>query len=184
MLRLGFGKYKGRALEVPRGLSVRPATAMVREYLVSVLGDHWRGARVLDLFSGSGALGLQALSLGAKSVEFVEMGRAALPCLLRNIEMLGVSDQVWVRRRDVLRYLHRQPADPYDLILIDPPYKMLNFQPLLDDIEKYDWLAPGGMLFIEHPKRMEIRVDKLRLYREKLFGNTIVKLYERNTTSN
>jgi 16S rRNA G966 N2-methylase RsmD len=61
---------------------------------------------------------------------------------------------------------------------------MLNFQPLLDDIEKYDWLAPGGMLFIEHPKRMEIRVDKLRLYREKLFGNTIVKLYERNTTSN
>lgn len=181
MLRLGFGKFKGKALAVPAGQSVRPATARVREYLATVLQERWQGARVLDLFSGSGALGLQALSLGAASVEFVEMGRTALPCLLKNIELLGVSDQVWVRRRDVLRFLNREPQQPYDLILIDPPYKMLNFQPLLDDIEQREWLCPGGVLFIEHPRLMLIETRQLSLFKEKKFGNTVVKIYERQT---
>ncbi len=179
MLRLGFGKFKGKTLQVPPGLSVRPATAKVREFLATILADRWEGARVLDLFAGSGALGLQALSLGARSVEFVEMGRNALPILLKNIDLLGVSDQVLVRRRDVMRYLQREPREAFDLILIDPPYKMLNFQSLLDDIEGREWLAPGGLLFIEHPRRMQLTTKKLELYRERVFGNTLVRIYER-----
>ncbi|MBC8478032.1 RsmD family RNA methyltransferase, partial [bacterium] len=99
---------------------------------------------------------------------------------LRNIEQLGVSNQVQVRRRDVVRFLQRPPAHGYDLVLIDPPYKMLNFQSLLDDIESNNWLTPGGLLFIEHPRRMDIKTGELILFREKSFGNTVVKLYERH----
>ncbi len=177
-MKIGFGRFKGREINVPPGLSVRPATAQVREYLANILADHFPGAVVLDLFSGSGALGLQALSLGARFVEFVEMGHQALPVLLQNIQKLEVSSLVRVRRRDVLRHLKHEPEKAFDLILIDPPYKMLDFQPLLDDIEKNNWLNPGGILFIEHPRKMQLAGNKLQLWKEKQFGNSVVKIFQ------
>ena len=120
-LRISGGELGGRRIEAPprRGQSdVRPTTEKVREAIFSILGDV-SGARVLDLFCGTGALGLEALSRGAAEATFVD----AKPALAeRNAEALGVSDRATVVRSDAFKFLDRAPEGSFDLVLCDPPY--------------------------------------------------------------
>jgi 16S rRNA (guanine966-N2)-methyltransferase len=117
-VRVVAGEFKGRRLVAPRGAGTRPTADRVREALFSMLGDV-SGARVLDLYAGSGALGIEALSRGAESAVFVERDQAALAALRRNLDAVGARAEV--RRQDVLRYLAR-PAGTFDLVFCDPPY--------------------------------------------------------------
>jgi 16S rRNA (guanine966-N2)-methyltransferase len=117
-VRVVAGEYKGRRLVAPRGTRTRPTADRVREALFSMLGDV-SGARVLDLYAGSGALGIEALSRGAESAVFVERDRAALAALDRNLEATGAPGAV--RRQDVTRFLAR-PEGAFDLVFCDPPY--------------------------------------------------------------
>ena len=117
-MRVVAGEYKGRRLHAPRGSRTRPTADRVREAVFSMLGDV-SGARVLDLYAGSGALGIEALSRGAESAVFVERDRAALTALQRNLEATGARGEV--RRQDVARFLAR-PAGTFDLVFCDPPY--------------------------------------------------------------
>ncbi len=107
---------------VPQNAAVRPTADRVREAWMSILGDAIQGARVLDLYAGSGALGLEALSRGAQSAEFVELNRASLEALQANIEALGVEDRIRVHRGDALRFARRLGEGAFDLALADPPY--------------------------------------------------------------
>ena len=117
-MRVVAGEFKGRRLHTARGSRTRPTSDRVREALFSMLGDV-SGARVLDLYAGSGALGIEALSRGAESAVFVERDQAALAALRRNLDAVGARAEV--RRQDVVRFLAR-PKGTFDLVFCDPPY--------------------------------------------------------------
>ncbi|HEX5896848.1 MAG TPA: 16S rRNA (guanine(966)-N(2))-methyltransferase RsmD [Thermoleophilaceae bacterium] len=117
-MRVVAGEFKGRRLRAPRGSGTRPTADRVREALFSMLGDV-SGARVLDLYAGSGALGIEALSRGAESALFVERDRQALAALRRNLDAVGVDAEV--RSQDALRFIAR-PEGVFDLVFCDPPY--------------------------------------------------------------
>ena len=117
-MRVIAGEFKGRRLHTARGSRTRPTADRVREALFSMLGDV-SGARVLDLYAGSGALGIEALSRCAETAVFVERDQAALSALRRNLDAVGAHAEV--RRQDVLRFLAR-PEGTYDLVFCDPPY--------------------------------------------------------------
>ena len=117
-MRVIAGEFKGRRLHTARGTHTRPTADRVREALFSMLGDV-SGARVLDLYAGSGALGIEALSRGAEAAVFLERDDRALAALKRNLDAVGGAAEI--RRQDVLRFLTR-PEGTYDLVFCDPPY--------------------------------------------------------------
>jgi 16S rRNA (guanine966-N2)-methyltransferase len=117
-VRVVAGEFKGRRLHAPRGARTRPTADRVREAIFSMLGDV-SGARVLDLYAGSGALGIEALSRGAGSALFVERDSGALAALRRNLDAVGAAAEV--RRQDALRFLARGEGT-FDLVFCDPPY--------------------------------------------------------------
>jgi 16S rRNA (guanine966-N2)-methyltransferase len=121
-MRIVAGRWRGRIIDAPRDARVRPTADRVREAWLSIVGDAVPGARVLDLFAGSGALGLEALSRGAAHVDFVELNAPSLRTLGANIAKLGADDETTVRRGDALRFVETLAADAYDLAFADPPY--------------------------------------------------------------
>jgi len=121
-MRIIAGTFGGRRLVPPGDARVRPTADRVREAWMSILAAELPGARVLDLYAGSGALGLEALSRGAATADFVELGRASLAALARNVEALGVADRVRMHRGDALRFAERLEPGAYDLAFADPPY--------------------------------------------------------------
>ena len=121
-MRIVAGEFGGRRLSMPKDARVRPTADRVREAWMSILADAIPGARVLDLYAGSGALGLEALSRGAASATFVELNPPSLQALKANVATLGVADRATVHRGDALRYVEGLPASAFDLALADPPY--------------------------------------------------------------
>ena len=119
-LRIVGGRFGGRRLTAPRDSRVRPTTDRVREAWMSILGPEIPGARVVDFFAGSGALGLELLSRGAASAEFVELNAASLDALRANIEALGLESETRVRRGDALRIAERLQAGAFDLAVRRP----------------------------------------------------------------
>jgi 16S rRNA (guanine966-N2)-methyltransferase len=121
-VRIIAGEFRGRRIKTPATGKVRPTADRVREAWFSILQRHVRGARVLDLFAGSGALGFEALSRGAVSADFVEVHRASLIALKANAHTLKVEDRVTIHRVDGLRFAERLLAGAYDVAFADPPY--------------------------------------------------------------
>jgi 16S rRNA (guanine966-N2)-methyltransferase len=121
-MRIIAGKWRSRIIEAPPGRDTRPTTDRVREAWMSMLQPELPGSRVLDLFSGSGALGLEALSRGASYVTFVEKGAPALRALRANVEKLGAAADVEIIKGDALRFIENLEPLAYDLALADPPY--------------------------------------------------------------
>src|SRR3954469_1822730 len=122
MLRIIAGEFKGRRLKAPAGRLVRPTSDRVKEAWFSILQQSIPDARVLDLFAGSGALGFEALSRGAVSVDFVENGKASLATIRENATTLAVEDRVTIHRSDALRFAERLQPRQYDVAFADPPY--------------------------------------------------------------
>ncbi len=121
-IRIIAGEFKGRRLKTPTGSTVRPTADRVRESWFNILQRSIRGARVLDLFAGSGALGFESLSRGAVSADFVELHRASLTVLKANAETLKVEDRVTIHRVDGLRFAEGLRPGEYDVAFADPPY--------------------------------------------------------------
>ncbi|WP_217912991.1 16S rRNA (guanine(966)-N(2))-methyltransferase RsmD [Miltoncostaea marina] len=151
-MRIVAGAHRGRRIVAPRGAVTRPTADRVREAVFSIVGPV-DGLDVLDLFAGSGALGLEALSRGAASATFVDSGRAALACIRRNVETLGVGDRARVVGRDWRAALaaERAAGRRYGLCLCDPPYSLTDrvvagIGPALAPV-----MAASGTVVIEHP---------------------------------
>jgi 16S rRNA (guanine966-N2)-methyltransferase len=121
-VRIVAGRWRGRTIKAPRGDAVRPTADRVREAWMSIVAPELPGARILDLFAGSGALGLEALSRGAVSADFVEIAPGSLAALQQNIAALGVGSDTKVHRADELRFAGRLQPDAFDLAFADPPY--------------------------------------------------------------
>jgi len=149
-VRIIAGQWRGRPLLAPAGQATRPTSDRAREGLFSMLASRlgsFEGLAVADLFAGTGALGLEALSRGAAHCTFYEKDRAALDILSRNLEKLDASARADLRAQPVEHAL--PPSRPCDLVLMDPPYASGLAQTALDRIGQGGWLAPGGWLSVE-----------------------------------
>jgi 16S rRNA (guanine966-N2)-methyltransferase len=159
-MRIISGKWRSRPLIAPKGDTTRPTADRTRETLFSMLNSRLgslEGLSVMDLFAGSGALGLEAVSRGAAHCVFVEQDRAALDALDKNIAKLEAGPQCDIRRSSVLSLGH--PLKPYDLILIDPPYNSGAGSVALDKLGRLGWFAPSAWISIETSGREDVLVD-------------------------
>ena len=150
-MRIIAGRWRGRPLEAPPGRATRPTADRVRETLFSMLASRlgsFDELRVADLFAGSGALGLEALSRGAAAATFVESDAAALAVIRRNAERLGASIQLIAGSALAL-----PRSAPFDLILADPPYAPNFGTAVVEAVARADWLASGGWMSIETNRR-------------------------------
>lgn len=176
-MRIIAGSRKGARLYAPKGLEVRPTGDRVREAVFNLVGSV-DGADVLDLFAGSGAMGLEALSRGASSATFVESDRIAAEAILRNLDKLRLEGAM-VYREDAGRRLAADAAAGrrYDLVLVDPPYRMLTrFLPMLAT-HLSSVLAPGGLVVVESDAKEEPELP-LQLRTSRRYGSTRVTLFE------
>jgi 16S rRNA (guanine966-N2)-methyltransferase len=160
-MRIVGGQFGGRRLILPKDRRVRPTADRVREAWMSILGDALPGARVLDLFAGSGALGLEALSRGAASATFVELNPASLKALKENVSALGAEDMVTVRRGDAIRYAEKLPERSFDVVLADPPYTLDYAARLVALFRRHPF---GHILSVEHSAELELPGGDTRLY--------------------
>jgi 16S rRNA (guanine(966)-N(2))-methyltransferase RsmD len=157
-VRIGAGDQKGRALRAPKGAATRPTSGRVRAALFNILGDRLLQAAWLDLFAGSGAIGLEALCRGAARATFVEARPEACRCIRDNIAALGYADRATVWCGPVHRFLGTAPRtreSPFDLVFADPPYGDDRRDPhameeLLLSCRRSDMIAPHAWLMLEH----------------------------------
>jgi len=173
-MRVVAGEFGGRRLHAPAGGGTRPTADRVREALFSILGDV-SGARVLDLYAGSGALGIEALSRGASSAEFVDSGRRAVEAIRRNLAELGVDAAV--HRRDALSWLAQaERGETYDLVFCDPPYDsaVRLAESLSERLPAI--LSESARIVTESDKRSPLDLP-FRLVRERTYGDTRIAVY-------
>ncbi|WP_026912456.1 16S rRNA (guanine(966)-N(2))-methyltransferase RsmD [Patulibacter minatonensis] len=177
-MRIVAGRFGGRRLTAPPGLDTRPTGDRVRESLFSILGP-LHGARVLDLFAGTGALGLEALSRGAAHATFVERDRRALDALGANIDAFGLDqDEALVVRGDYRRALRDAGArgEAYDLVLLDPPYRDASgIAPVLDTALR-PLLREGATVVTESDRRSPMHLD-LGGADERRYGDTLIRIH-------
>jgi 16S rRNA (guanine966-N2)-methyltransferase len=153
-MRVIAGKFRGAGLAAPKGLATRPTSDRVRQALFNVLehgapGLDFDGVRVLDLFAGSGALGLEALSRGARFCLFVEESAEARGAIRRNVEALGLTGATKIWRRDATKLGPAGRIEPFDLVLCDPPYDTGLGQRALAAAVEGGWIAPDAVLVLE-----------------------------------
>jgi 16S rRNA (guanine966-N2)-methyltransferase len=160
-VRIVAGQFGGRRLVLPKNERVRPTADRVREAWMSILGAAILDAKVLDLFAGSGALGLEALSRGAAHVTFVELHPASLEALERNIAALDVADRVTVYRGDAMRYAERAEERAFDIVLADPPYSIDFAERLVALFRRHPF---GRILSVEHRSDLFLNGDDTRRY--------------------
>ena len=184
-MRIVAGRFKGRALAaVGKGdpaAHLRPTTDRTRESLFNMLGggrfgDPIDGARVLDLFAGTGALGLEALSRGAVHVTFVDDGRKSNALLKENIQICQARDEVQVIRRDA-RKLPENTGAPYDLIFLDPPYGKGLGEKAIEVALAGGWLAEGALVVWEESAAITVP-ESLTYLDERRYGDTTITILE------
>ena len=171
-MRVITGSARGRRLKEIEGLETRPTTDRVKEALFSVIQFDIEGRRVLDLFAGTGQLGIECLSRGADSVVFIDQSREAVKIIKENLKACGLSAPVL--QQEALSYLHG--CGSFDLIFVDPPYDSGLYEPVLNVINSVDILSDGGIIVCEsrretprpelaapYQKRREYRYGKVKL---------------------
>ena len=184
-MRVVAGTQKGRSIKNPQGWDCRPTSARVREALFSILSAHVAGARVLDLYAGTGALGIESLSRGARHVVFVDNQAKTVRLLRENIERCGYTRQCVVLTQDVETFFTAPPAwnEPlaFDIVLADPPYQRTDLTQLLERLSLSGTLAPDGRAILEHESRRTVptRVGSLAQTRQARYGDTTLTFYQR-----
>lgn len=177
-MRVIAGDLKGQRLVAPRGWKVRPTSDRVREAVFSILGDRVEGARVVDLYCGTGALAIEALSRGAASAVLVD--RDTRPAL-GNVQRLGLEERAELVRADVGRWLGEvsasSAAGKFDLVFVDAPYRLADR--VTQDLNTHlpDLLAEGGRAVVESGARRPLQVDSLEPLRQRRYGAADVSVY-------
>jgi 16S rRNA (guanine966-N2)-methyltransferase len=174
-VRVVAGTLRGRPLRAPKGATTRPTSDRVREALFSILASV-DGSRVLDLFAGSGALGIEALSRGAAGATFVDSAAVAVAAVRHNLEQLGLQGEVL--RMPALRALACTPVlgHEYDLVFLDPPYRMASsLGPRLSEVLP-PVLAPEARVVVESDRRAPLELE-LKLLRERRYGDTLIRVH-------
>lgn len=191
-MRVIAGTYRSRILKSLKGLALRPTSDRLRETLFNVLAPDIAGARFVDLFAGTGAIGIEALSRGAVEVVFIENHAPAATLIRRNLESLGVSTGVTVLAVDALRGLATlaarkiEAAHGFDFIFLDPPYAAAKeCARVLEFLGSADLLAPGAVVVAEHRRSFDLREEAgaLRRFRVLKQGDAALSFYRRGGES-
>ena len=179
-MRVITGSARGKKLNTPKGMDIRPTADMVKESLFNILQFEIEGRRVLDLFAGTGQLGIECLSRGAKEAVFIDKNNEAVKMVKENLANCGFSAKVL--RQDALDYL--QTCGKFDLVFVDPPYDAGLYDKVLDTINSVDILSDGGIIICE--SRRETQLPEMQSpYQKKkeyCYGTVKLSLYRREKT--
>ena len=180
-MRVIAGSHRGRHLSGPQGTALRPTSDKVRGAIFSILGDQVVGGRILDLYAGTGAVGIEALSRGASAVTFVESDPRAVELLQKNLRSCRLFERAQVRMGSVAAFLQRKDwwVGPYDVLFADPPYTAPEEVDVLIHACRPGLLSEHAALMIEHDSRTEFpaSIDHARLVRRYVYGDTALYLY-------
>lgn len=184
-LRIIGGIWRGRKLNFPDVDGLRPTGDRIRETLFNWLAPDIQGARCLDLFAGSGALGLEALSRGAQSSLLLEKHAAAAQQLKSNLQLLQ-ADNGRVEQVDSLHWLKQQQSpQPFDIVFIDPPFALDLWAPIAAALETQAWLSDEAVIYLEAPRDAQLQLPaNWQLYRDKQAGQVSFRLYHRHNPAN
>jgi 16S rRNA (guanine966-N2)-methyltransferase len=179
-MRVISGMAKGRQLFSVPGDSTRPITDRVKSALFDILYQRTVGARVLDLFAGTGAVGIEALSRGASEATFVERNSKALATLRRNLQLTGLANQARVLRADAFKFIASYAGGAFDIIHVAPPQYKGMWAQTLRALDSSPLLAPGGLAIAQiHPKQYEtLDLNTLALSDQRRYGSTLLCFYE------
>ena len=183
-MRIIGGEYKSRSIAMPRGVEMRPTQDKVREALFNILGDV-TDKKVLELFAGSGAFGIEAISRGAGSVTFVDNNFRCIQTIKSNITSLGIPNSKYsVMRADALKFPAKQAqsGENHDIIFLDPPYYRDMAKKCLISIDSCDIVTPAGMVIVEHFKKDALEVaelERLVFVDERRYGDTVITILRR-----
>ena len=188
-MRITGGVYSGRVLRVSKTLELRPTQDYVRQALFNILGDAVEGSRVLDLFAGTGALGIEALSRGAAAVDFVEKNIPAVQSIQKSLEQLDwaeLGSKTRIIRKEALAALAQldQQERRYEFVFLDPPYGEDWPRKTLNALTRYAIVSPGGWVVVEQAKRDPLPDPNLEekglfsLRRKQLYGDTVLLFYQ------
>ena len=180
-MRVITGKARGISLKTPDGMATRPTADRVKEALFSIIQFDIPGAKVLDLFGGTGQLGIEALSRGAKSVVFVDEREDACKLIRENLKRTHLESDARVIRSDYLQFL-KNCKDSFDIILLDPPYAEVFLENSLKMITEIDILQSGGIIVTERPVEKEFSADFPGFTRSKdyKYAKTVLTIYRKD----
>jgi 16S rRNA (guanine966-N2)-methyltransferase len=174
-LRVSGGEARGRRLKTPK--NIRPTQGLVKQAIFNMVGPDIEGADVLDLFAGSGALGIEALSRGAATVTFVDRQPRGLDILRQNLDVLGLKERAKVIRSDVVRWLEASPdaIKGAGFVFLDPPYEDVVLDRALKILDRE---VEGATVMAEHSRRQELpQLTRLTVDRQRRYGDTIVTVF-------
>ena len=180
-MRVITGKARGVQLKTPEGLQTRPTSDRVKEALFSIIQFDVPGKRVLDLFGGTGQLGIEAISRGAKSAVFVEAGEKACALIRENLRRCRMEGEGRVVRSDYMEYLSRC-KERFDLVFLDPPYAEVFLENSLKKLAEIDILESGAIIVAERPadKPLFVEIPGFTRSKDYKYGNTLLTLYRKD----
>ncbi|WP_339149784.1 MULTISPECIES: 16S rRNA (guanine(966)-N(2))-methyltransferase RsmD [unclassified Sutcliffiella] len=180
-MRVVSGKWKGRQLKAVPGMNTRPTTDKVKEAVFNIIGPYFDGGLALDLFGGSGSLGIEAISRGMDKAIFVDKDGKAIQTIKQNVEAFDLKEQVEVYRNDAIRALNalKKREIQFDLILLDPPYKKHHLEDLIHKISEYGLLSPTGLIMAEHSNDVKLpkQMGGFIRTRQEDYGLTVISVY-------
>ncbi len=182
-MRIIGGEYRSRLISMPKGAEIRPTQDRVREAIFNILGDV-NEKNCLDLFAGSGASGIEAISRGAMHATFVDNNSRCTDVIRSNLESLNIGDyQYDIIRGNVFTALPRleKEGERFDIVFLDPPYYKELAKKCLICLDYYDILSPNAMVVTEHFKRdsLDAELEALELEKEKIYGDTVITIFRK-----
>lgn len=179
-MRVISGKYKGRKLEGYDIVGTRPTMDRVKESLFAMISGYIKDARCLDLFAGSGSLGIEALSNGAKSCYFVDKSSEVIKTLQNNINNIKIEEEYYLLQQDYMEFLKKAKNNylQFDLIFLDPPYDNHIIENILTFIYQNNLLSPNGLIICEY-EFQDIKGPDFIIYKEKIYGTKRIKIFKK-----
>ncbi len=182
-MRIVGGEYRSRLISMPRGVEIRPTQDKTREAVFNIIGDV-SNKKIMELFAGSGAFGIEFISRGASHVTFVDNNFRCVETIRANLESLGVIDSKYdIIRANALSVLARleKQEEKFDIIFLDPPYHKGIARKCLINIDSYDILSPSSIVIVEHFKKDSLVFDlnTLILEKERQYGDTFISIFRK-----
>ncbi len=182
-MRVVAGSLKGRSIKAVKGTNTRPTTDKVKESIFNIIGPYFDGGIALDLFGGSGNLGIESLSRGIDKAIFVDKEGIAINTIKENVKELRLGDRVEIYRNDAFRALKAlvKREIQFDLILLDPPYKGQKINEIIEFVHEHQLLASGGLIMAECLKEdvLHASVGDIEQIKREIYGITAISIYKR-----
>ncbi len=185
-MRIVAGRYKGRKLQAGKDLAIRPTTDRVKEYIFQILDEYIIGKNVVDIFAGSGSLGLEALSRGARHITFVEKSRRSVAVLEKNLAALEIpADQYTIIQQTAEMFVQANRQE-FDIYLLDPPFAIEGLQLLMDNLMRSRALGYRDLVVIEHEvsNPLALTSEIYELFKQKKMGRSLISFLQKQGEQN